>query len=176
MYIYSNSTVFYFYFSYFEILQRAGYLNDTRTRRKECSKYKYQQYYYPLHFHIFLIEYGLNQELTTADIKNIKKEFTPRPSKKIHSEFLIRYLLSLHTIQNVTFKTLEQESGISENTLKYHSNKKSKTVDYAKPMVNTTASKGKLLTQEQKMIKAMQRYNQLNEENANLWLPYIEEF
>lgn len=82
----------------------------------------------------------------------------------------------MHTIQNVTFKTLEQESGISENTLKYHSNKKSKTVDYAKPMVNTTASKGKLLTQEQKMIKAMQRYNQLNEENANLWLPYIEEF
>lgn len=134
------------------------------------------QFLHDRHFHIFLIEYGLNQELTTADIKNIKKEFTPRPSKKIHSEFLIRYLLSLHTIQNVTFKTLEQESGISENTLKYHSNKKSKTVDYAKPMVNTTASKGKLLTQEQKMIKAMQRYNQLNEENANLWLPYIEEF
>ncbi len=133
------------------------------------------QFLHDRHFHIFLIEYGLNQELTTVDIKNIKKEFTPRPSKIIHSEFLIRYLLSLHTVKNITFSKLEQTSGISENTLKYHSNKKSKTVDLAKPMVKATASKGKLSAQEQKMIKAMRHYNQLNEETADLWLPYIDE-
>ena len=81
----------------------------------------------------------------------------------------------MHTVKNITFSKLEQTSGISENTLKYHSNKKSKTVDLAKPMVKATASKGKLSAQEQKMIKAMRRYNQLNEETADLWLPYIDE-
>ena len=61
----------------------------------------------------------------------------------------------MHTVKNITSSKLEQTSGISENTLKYHSNKKSKTVDLAKPMVKATASKGKLSAQEQKMIKAV---------------------
>lgn len=133
------------------------------------------QFLHDCHFHIFLLEYGLNQELTADDINHIKVKFTPKPSKKIHSTFLIRYLLSLHTIKNITFNKLEQISGINENTLKYHSNRKSRRTDFAKSMVKATASKGNLSTQEQKMIKAMRHYNQLNEETADLWLPYIDE-